>query len=315
MRRAILALVALVVVAGAAFAWVDHTQPAWWVRLRYPLYYRDSIVGYGHKYHLDPALIAAVVYEESRFKANSKSSAGAIGLMQLLPSTARGHRDAHRRDEVRPAPRPLRRRPEPPLRELVPGPPAAEVRRTPERRRPGAGGLQRRPDERRRLDPRDARRPAGRRALPRDPRLRGRRPPPRVALPQGVRRRPGSGLSHANRISTFRAESCRARASLPAHGEPLDQDERPADGVVEPERDRRPAAVRRRPRSSGGSPRTACRRRRRGAAPTAAAGRPRTYSPTHEGALRRPRRWSRLPAATASPSRLHRSTETSHTGR
>ena len=81
---------ALVVVAGAAYACVDHTQPAWWVRLRYPLYYRDSIVGYGHKYHLDPALIAAVVYEESRFKANSKSSAGAIGLMQLLPSTARG---------------------------------------------------------------------------------------------------------------------------------------------------------------------------------------------------------------------------------
>ena len=60
------------------------------MRLRYPLYYRDSIVGYGQKYHLDPALIAAVVYEESRFKANSKSSAGAIGLMQLLPSTARG---------------------------------------------------------------------------------------------------------------------------------------------------------------------------------------------------------------------------------
>ncbi len=90
MRRAILALVALVVLAGAAFTWVDHTQPAWWVRLRYPLYYRDSIVGYGQKYHLDPALIAAVVYEESRFKANSKSSAGAIGLMQLLPSTARG---------------------------------------------------------------------------------------------------------------------------------------------------------------------------------------------------------------------------------
>ena len=54
--------------AAPAYAWVDHTQPAWWVRLRYPLYYRDSIVGYGHKYHLDPALIAAVVYEESRLQ-------------------------------------------------------------------------------------------------------------------------------------------------------------------------------------------------------------------------------------------------------
>jgi soluble lytic murein transglycosylase len=90
MRRLALALLALVAIGGLGFAWVDHAQPGWWVRLRYPLYYRDSIVGYGHQYHLDPALIAAVVYEESRFKTNARSSAGAIGLMQLLPSTARG---------------------------------------------------------------------------------------------------------------------------------------------------------------------------------------------------------------------------------
>ena len=90
MRRVLIAVMALLVVTGAAYAYVDHAQPGWWVRLRYPLYYRDSIVGYGQKYHLDPALIAAVVYEESHFKANSRSSAGAIGLMQLLPSTARG---------------------------------------------------------------------------------------------------------------------------------------------------------------------------------------------------------------------------------
>ena len=37
MRRAIVALIVAVAVAGAAFAWVDHTEPAWWVRLRYPL--------------------------------------------------------------------------------------------------------------------------------------------------------------------------------------------------------------------------------------------------------------------------------------
>jgi soluble lytic murein transglycosylase len=90
MRRVVVALIALAAVTGVGYAWVNHAQPGWWVRLRYPLYYRDSIVGYGHKYHLDPALIAAVVYEESHFKANSRSSAGAIGLMQLLPSTARG---------------------------------------------------------------------------------------------------------------------------------------------------------------------------------------------------------------------------------
>jgi soluble lytic murein transglycosylase len=37
--------------------------------------------------HLDPALIAAVIYAESKFEPRT-SSAGALGLMQLLPSTA-----------------------------------------------------------------------------------------------------------------------------------------------------------------------------------------------------------------------------------
>ena len=45
MRRLALALLALVAIGGLGFAWVDHAQPGWWVRLRYPLYYRDSIVG------------------------------------------------------------------------------------------------------------------------------------------------------------------------------------------------------------------------------------------------------------------------------
>jgi soluble lytic murein transglycosylase len=37
--------------------------------------------------HLDPALVAAVIYAESKFDPR-ESSAGAIGLMQLLPETA-----------------------------------------------------------------------------------------------------------------------------------------------------------------------------------------------------------------------------------
>lgn len=37
--------------------------------------------------HLDPALIAAVIYAESRFDPRT-SSAGALGLMQILPETA-----------------------------------------------------------------------------------------------------------------------------------------------------------------------------------------------------------------------------------
>jgi soluble lytic murein transglycosylase len=37
--------------------------------------------------HLDPALVAAVIYAESKFDPR-ESSAGAVGLMQILPETA-----------------------------------------------------------------------------------------------------------------------------------------------------------------------------------------------------------------------------------
>jgi soluble lytic murein transglycosylase len=86
----------LIVVCGAALllgivgAVIVRTEPDFYLRARYPLRYESVIRAHAETYDLDPALLAAVVYTESRFDADARSSAGAIGLMQLLPDTARG---------------------------------------------------------------------------------------------------------------------------------------------------------------------------------------------------------------------------------
>lgn len=81
--------VATLAVAGVA-AWVVESEPDAYLRARYPLEYEHIIRGHAANYGLDPALLAAVVYVESRFDPKASSEAGAVGLMQLLPETARG---------------------------------------------------------------------------------------------------------------------------------------------------------------------------------------------------------------------------------
>jgi peptidoglycan lytic transglycosylase len=49
---------------------------------------------YAQQQKLDPALLAAVIETESKFKADARSSAGAVGLMQLTPATAEGIAEA-----------------------------------------------------------------------------------------------------------------------------------------------------------------------------------------------------------------------------
>jgi len=82
--------VLFVVVAVGAFIYLQHSEPPWYARLWYPLRYASIVRGHARNYDLNPALLAAVIEQESKFRADAKSSAGAIGLMQLQPATARG---------------------------------------------------------------------------------------------------------------------------------------------------------------------------------------------------------------------------------
>jgi peptidoglycan lytic transglycosylase len=83
-------LVALLAVAAGAFLYVDEASPPWYERIRYPLRYSEYVRVHAREHRLDPALMAAVIYQESKFQPRAESSSGAIGLMQLTPSTAHG---------------------------------------------------------------------------------------------------------------------------------------------------------------------------------------------------------------------------------
>ena len=89
MRR-LTAILVLVAVVGGAALYIVEASPPWFERLRYPLRYSEFVLVHARENKLDPALLAAVIYQESKFTVDAKSSSGAIGLMQLTPETARG---------------------------------------------------------------------------------------------------------------------------------------------------------------------------------------------------------------------------------
>ncbi len=90
-RRLAAIALALGFVAALLGGWyqVHQQMPAWYARLWYPLEYEDAINEQAARQGLDPALVAAVVNAESGFLPDSRSSQGAVGLMQMLPDTAR----------------------------------------------------------------------------------------------------------------------------------------------------------------------------------------------------------------------------------
>lgn len=55
----------------------------------YPIEYEEYIYKYSAEYEVDPLLILAIIKTESNFNPKSISTSGAVGLMQLMDSTAK----------------------------------------------------------------------------------------------------------------------------------------------------------------------------------------------------------------------------------
>jgi soluble lytic murein transglycosylase len=59
------------------------------VAQRYPLPWRDELLGTARTVGLDPSVMYGLIRQESRFIIDARSHVGASGLMQLMPATAR----------------------------------------------------------------------------------------------------------------------------------------------------------------------------------------------------------------------------------
>lgn len=72
---------------------IFRREGAWNTRLLhviYPFPFQALVAAEGHEQGVDPYLVAAVIRRESAFNPTVTSSAGAIGLMQIMPQTGRG---------------------------------------------------------------------------------------------------------------------------------------------------------------------------------------------------------------------------------
>jgi soluble lytic murein transglycosylase len=90
MRRLVVIAGGLLIAAAVLYGVFGNKGRELLERNEYPLRYPVIVRTHAHNYGLDPALLAAVIYSESRFRPHVRSARGAIGLMQLLPSTAEG---------------------------------------------------------------------------------------------------------------------------------------------------------------------------------------------------------------------------------
>jgi soluble lytic murein transglycosylase-like protein len=74
---------------AGSFSWYRGHRPGRWRTRAVPSAYDSTIQSMARLYRLEPALIKAVMHVESSFHPRARSHKGALGLMQLMPATAR----------------------------------------------------------------------------------------------------------------------------------------------------------------------------------------------------------------------------------
>lgn len=82
-----------VIITVVVVAFLALRAPGWWKRVDHPLNYQVAIAKTARVEGVDPYLVCAVINVESGFRETVVSGAGAVGLMQVKPSTARNVAD------------------------------------------------------------------------------------------------------------------------------------------------------------------------------------------------------------------------------
>ncbi len=74
---------------------MNETSPPWYERIRYPLHYSEYVRVHAREHRLDPALVAAVIYQESKFRQRREVVVGRDRADAAHARDRAGDRDPH----------------------------------------------------------------------------------------------------------------------------------------------------------------------------------------------------------------------------
>ena len=88
MKKLIKILIILIILLSIYFVFFKVRIDKVIMKKIYPLKYTEYVEKYSREYNIDKYLVYAIIKAESNFNENAKSNSNAIGLMQIMESTA-----------------------------------------------------------------------------------------------------------------------------------------------------------------------------------------------------------------------------------